>query len=417
MRQINRITAGFVLSIAMLSSAENVFAKNRAESLLTSIPPEQKSLCDGLTFVPVTYGGRDFVICLKSKPNDELEYIISDAIGFDIVQVPMTIALAKMIITNKLYRPLHKQIMEWGGVGFEKMRIRTAEKAFPQSIGSNNLLSMQSGNNSITLSKNKDFRELGYIDRALALLNPVLARYPGTKKRLSGSAQWEWTSFTLAKAGTLMRQGRLDEVVLLYKDFESQPLIAQDLKANTSVNLAAYLAEAGRYEEALSALDLAETAHGAAVPSYDNVKISGSDREFMWIRACALHGMGKRDEAKLLTDKLYVMPDQAASYLASMTPTSFIKLRLAFCIEDSDALASLVQQSHIKNSPLPSYATVFLQQGYQFDYVDRSALLQRVRDDPRLRDVLAQVEQVAPEQMPAINVWRTAPVMPRARKQ
>ncbi len=412
-----RIIAGFLFGFALLFNAETVLAQNREQAASIPVPAVQKSLCDGLVFVPVTLDGRSFQICLKPALNDELDYIVSDTIGFDTGRVPVTLSIANLMITNKQYRPLHKQILEWGGAGFEKIRVRMAGTIIPISIGSNNLISMQSGKNSIILAKNKDLRELGYLDRASALLDPVLARYPGKKKKLSDGAQWEWTSFTIAKATNLIRQGKFEEAMQLYQDFEQQSLVDQDLKANTAVNRAAYLAEAGRYEEAISALDLAETAYGAQVPSYSNIKVGGSDREFMWIRACALHGTGKLNEAKLLTDKLYAMPEQPTSYFASLTSTAFIKRRLAFCMDDADALVGLLQQDYSKYPSLPTSATLTLQKGYQFDAIDRSALLQRVRDDPRLRDIMALVEQVAPEQMPAINAWRLAPVMPRVRKQ
>jgi tetratricopeptide (TPR) repeat protein len=407
LRAYYRGIAGVFAGIALMAHSGAAGAQDKALPTSNSVVTVLvKSLCDGLTFVPVKWNGRDYQYCLRSTPNGGLNIAISDPIGFDKTEYPVTMDDATKILTNKRYSPLHKQLSEWVGVGFEKLRQRLANRAYPESVGSNNLLAMQRGRNSILLSKNNDLRSLGYFDKALTQLDPVLARYPGDKKKLSDDKQWEWTSFTLAKASTLVLAGRLDDAVKVCEDFERQPLIDQSWKANTAINRAAYLAEAGRFKESLAALDFAQSVFDGSVPVNGGYKLDGSNREFMWIRACALHGLGRREEVSSLITSLYAMPEQLTSYSASMTPTMQIKIRLVFCMEDTDALVDIVRQNVVSNSPLPMFATQILQSGYQLNSVDRSVFIERVRNDPRLRDIMAQVEQLPPESIPAVKRWR-----------
>jgi tetratricopeptide (TPR) repeat protein len=408
LRACYRGIAGVFVGIGLIAGAGAAGAQDKAAQTSNAVVTVlAKSLCDGLTYVPLKWDGRDYHYCLKATPNGGLNIAISDPIGFDKGEFPVTVDDAIKILSNKRYAPQHDQLSEWVGVGFEKLRVRLANKAYPDSVGSNNLLAMQSGKNSIILSKNNDLRTLGYFDRALAQLDPVLARYPGNKKKLSDDAQWEWTSFALAKASTLVFAGKLDDAVKVYEDFERQPLIAEMWKANTAINRAAYLAEAGRFKESLAALDFAQSVFDRSTPRGSNGKLDGSNREFMWIRACALHGLGRRKEVSSLITSLYEMPDRPTSAWASMTSTMNIKLRLAFCMEDTDALVDLVQQNAATYSPFPVLATQILQEGYQVGNAERKAFTQRVRNDPRLRDVMAQVVQLAPENFPALKRWRT----------
>ena len=109
-------------------------------------------------------------------------------------------------------------------------------------------------------------------------------------------ARWneiEW--FTVASRIATARAARDDvEGALAEYALAETTLGNSQYAINARVNRAALLLRRNLYADALAVIDPAWRQWQAS-PAYD--KVGGSERQFAWIRACALNGLGRHDEA------------------------------------------------------------------------------------------------------------------------
>jgi tetratricopeptide (TPR) repeat protein len=370
------------------------------------MPTEARhSLCIERPTVAITYYQINYDFCLQRSPSGALHVTISDESGSEFDGNRLTLKYAQYLLTNRKYRALHPQILEWGGAGFERVRKQMAAELMPESMQGNTLLVMQDADDQSILAKAINLRRLGYFAEAASIVDPVLARYPGGKQQLSEDEQWQWTTFILFKGTNLSKQGKYQDAIRLFEDFEAQPLIEPRFKANALVNKAAFFAETGQYQEALVAVDAAEDIHKQEAEISGTGSVAGSNREFLWIRACALNGLGKAKEAQQLVNRIEEPVDDKRRFHHSLTPTHFIQYRLAFCMEDIDAAVGLILKEKQRADPLPYSATVMLQNGYQHVGIDQSAFFSRLRRDPRIASVMAEVQPVGRGYIPSMNDW------------
>lgn len=184
-----------------------------------------------------------------------------------------------------------------------------------------------------------DLDRAGRNDEALDLLARAMPQ--PNDGRLSDERQYEYLSYSLRRAQNLYNNRRFDEAIAELERMEANELIYLDYRINATVNKAAYLVELGRHAEGLVAIDKA-LAHFRAGGG-DAMRVDGSSRQFAWIRACALHHLGRRDEARTALGPLDRAPERQVAANAAIPTSSSIAMRAAFCLNDEERLAEVLR--------------------------------------------------------------------------
>jgi tetratricopeptide (TPR) repeat protein len=159
---------------------------------------------------------------------------------------------------------------------------------------------------------------------------------------------------------------------------------------NATISRAALLARSGKYEDALKAVDAAWARFHSRHKGDD---IPGSERQFAWIRACALKGLGRNDEAEaafqpLLGDREWHDKDFVIS------SDSSLQLKGRVCMNDTNAVISMIKDN-VQNAPVTSLVD------FEPDYqpLRDAAFWAAVRSDPELSKMVAERMRILPPEM------------------
>lgn len=241
----------------------------------------------------------------------------------------------------------------------------------------------------------------GRIEEAITLLR---ARRGGPP-RDPGQAQ-DYVSLTLSLAGLLrLRDGSPDGAAAVLR--EARGLVDAVYAINFDVNLAAYLAAAGRYADALAMIEAAETSflqNSAEELGEERANVPGSLRQFSWIRACALQGLGRVEEARRAFSLVLSAVEPRQSVYA-LSPNAEIRLRAKACMRDVEGLVDeFVAQL---DSGLPDQPVfTWVQPAKGLPLIDPSTVA-AVRRHPRLIAAMRDRVRVLPAHLaPALNDWR-----------
>ncbi|WP_252257819.1 hypothetical protein [Erythrobacter aurantius] len=180
-----------------------------------------------------------------------------------------------------------------------------------------------------------ELAKIGYFEEALGLLEAEAARLGTERMLLRRRLDFERVLVALASATIISHaSGDAEAAAQLGAFIAATPDTNQHL-LNAKINRAAFLAESGQYREAVELLEPAYREFRAFQEDARNYKISGSDREFAWILACAHLGLGRTLDAQpyleIVNSAEETPKDQ---YLPQTKPSSVIKLRLAACTND-----------------------------------------------------------------------------------
>ncbi|NKJ02882.1 hypothetical protein [Novosphingobium sp. SG707] len=193
------------------------------------------------------------------------------------------------------------------------------------------------GDNRATLQYVELLTDVGHIDEAAAFAKERLASLP------SGSpADYMRSSLNSRIAGLLFRDGTSDQAIEgLQKSIKEQTR-PTPFQINEKMTLVELLAISGRYEEALAALDEATEAFKklspGLFPSYE--QLPGSMAYFPAMRACALYGLGRKEEALALFARIKDQPGQTSTFSA----VEDARLKGISCTRDPDLLAAEIAQ-------------------------------------------------------------------------
>ena len=169
---------------------------------------------------------------------------------------------------------------------------------------------------------------------------------------------------------------------------------------NLAITRAAVLTESGRYAEGLRAVDQVWERYR----NRGSERVAGSERQFAWIRACALNGLGRTAEAEAAFPNLDALPDPVDQDWVVPTNTS-IQSRALQCKGDVEGLVRLTV-AQLQSGRLLPPILLYLQDGYQVQKDVRRVWL-KVRSDPRvIAAAKGRVRQLPPEYTPALNGWR-----------
>jgi hypothetical protein len=238
--------------------------------------------------------------------------------------------------------------------------------------------------------------DTGQPEDAERLLQDQLATM---KVRTDGSSTaMEWFSVAAWIATARWARGDADGAVRQY-EFIERTLGNSPYAANATISRASFLAQKGRYAEALNAIDPLWQRWQRETREY---KIGGSERQFAWIRACALEGLARHAAAEAAFQPVTQARDTRDPYYV-IEPDDALKLKGRVCMKQPDAVVALLADE-LQNALSPG-ALLLLQPAYrpQTD-VD---LWQRVRSDTTLAKLAGERMRILPTEMtPALNGWR-----------
>ena len=122
--------------------------------------------------------------------------------------------------------------------------------------------------------------------------------------------------------------------------------IDMEYRTNTDINLAAILAEAGRYDEALAIIEPLFAGFNPDPNDPDRYEIAGSVREFSWIMACALKGtQGAAAAGPYVTVVNSFRTEPVDQYLSATKTNAEIQLRMYKCLNDPEGFAATLRRN------------------------------------------------------------------------
>ena len=250
-----------------------------------------------------------------------------------------------------------------------------------------------------------DLDRAGRNDEALELLTRVTPQ--PANGRLGDERQYEYLSYSLRRAQNLYNNRRFGEAIAELERLEANELIYLDYRINATVNKAAYLVEIGRHAEGLAAIDKALDHFRAG--GGDAMRVDGSSRQFAWIRACALHHLGRRDEARTALWPLDRAPERQVAANAAIPTSSSIALRAAFCLDDDARLAEVLR---LRNGAAYPWAFAnILQVNWNPPIPGQAATLQRALARLQAEGVEFPVRQLPDSYRAALAGWRPAALL------
>jgi len=313
---------------------------------------------------------------------------------------------ALKLLADKRMQFLWQPLSEWAGPTLEPMRdrglvklraaaaARRVERPSSSTVESTVRPRVRS-----VLQLARYLIQIGRSAEAETLLQQELAGI-----RFKGGTSWsgiEWFSVGGVIASARWERGDSDGTIKQY-EFMERTMGASAFTPNAMISRASFLARAGRYGEALSLIDATWAAWNR-----DNrgVKVAGSDRQFGWIRACALEGLGRHAEAVAAFEPVLRSNDTRDPHYY-VEEDSVLKVRGAACMKDSNALATLLEDQ-LRNDLSPD-ALVTLQPSFR---PKRDlALWEKVRSDPALRKAASErMRELPPEMTAALNSWDDYP--------
>lgn len=309
------------------------------------------------------------------------------------------------LLADRRLEPFWPAILEWAGPGL--MRAVEADLALAkrQYEGGFGLPARATAESSV-----------GSQGRALLQYASVLAeagrRSEGVALLRARIADGKWTlaerTMLQLRLASILDNGGDSEVALkvLAEGEADTPGTGYDV--NFTVNRAAMLAENGRFAEALKTIE-------AAQRLFDDLergdiddggeKVPGSNRQFDWIRACALWGLDRKAEANVLIKRMRAAPEPRVDGLLPARSVQ-IRTRADLCMHDYDHFASEILLS-IEQSWVAPGAWIWLQPGYRPRRPHVAAMAERLRNDPRIRAAMGERMRILPPEFtPALNRLR-----------
>jgi len=313
---------------------------------------------------------------------------------------------ALRFLADPRYSFLWKALTDWAGEDLGKLRDRyllmnrkAMEEDAPGSARNTAESSTRPSTRAV-LQYASALADTGNIDAARKLL---LSQLPGMNLA-SNDGRSDWVLVRIRLAQLLARSGRQTEAL------ETLAATPKEVRAsgyalNMDVNRAAILAETGHYAEALQAIDAGQGSFKAykRPKGERGARVSGSERQFAWIRACALHGLGREQEAQELIksiDQSRPRPD-----VFVVQPNVLVLTRAYACMGDHMRYSDALLAEFANRQPIIG-STIIVQPAY-VGSGSKAAFVKELHDDPRIKALAPkQVRILPPELGPALNHWQ-----------
>lgn len=323
---------------------------------------------------------------------------------------------ALMFLADRRVEGLWPAILDWAGAGLERLRDRNIAAA-EAAASAGDYVSPESTTTSAVrphtraqiIAANR-LADAGRFAEAIAKLEAER----GARPDRSGWGRDEWSVLTIRLAAFQWRLNGL-EAALKTLDAGKAALGKGDgYGLNIDVTRAAFLVEQGRFADALAAIVPAHAEFlkfSGSRGGKNGDKVAGSDRQFAWIRACALHGLGRIEEADKVAASFLITNEPRDTHFI-ISPNAAIRYRYARCIRDVPAAAQNLVRG-LESTLVGGEAFRVLQPGYLDPDVDDD-FLAKLRADPDINRALAgRLRALPADLMPALNHWRDVPALHR----
>jgi hypothetical protein len=307
------------------------------------------------------------------------------------------------LLADKRMEFLWQPLSDWAGPTLEKMRDeQIARLRAAAARGEADLPPSTTGESTVrpkirALLQLADFLiDVGQCDEAERMLQQQLA----TMKVRSDSS-WnaiEW--FSVAAWIASARLGRDDFAgAIAQYAFIEQSLGNSPFAQNATINRASLLARSGRYADALAAIEPLWVRWSREQPE---LKVGGSERQFAWIRACALEGLGRHAEAEAAFKPVAEATDTRDPHFVIDSDDS-LRLKGRVCLKQTAAVGDLIATQ--LQDGLSPWALLLFQPAYR--PTQNVELWEKIRSDPRLAKLASERMRVLPPELtPALNGWR-----------
>lgn len=307
------------------------------------------------------------------------------------------------LLADKRMQFLWQPLAEWAGPNLEKMRDQHLMRLRVAAAHGDANLPPSTTAESVVRPKVRAILQLARFLMAIGRSSEtesILQQQLGTMK-VKTDGSWnaiEWFSVAALIGGTRLSRNDFDGAIAEYALIE-RTLGNSPYADNATINRAALLAQSGHYAEALAAIDPLWVRWSR---ERRGEKVRGSERQFAWIRACALMGLGRQAEAEAAFEPVIEANKTYDPHFVVETDDT-LKLKGLVCMGQTSAVVQMIADQ-LENGLSPE-ALLLLQPAYrpQRD----SAFWERVRSDPTLISMSSVRARVLPQEMtPALNGWR-----------
>jgi tetratricopeptide (TPR) repeat protein len=397
-----------------------LFAGLQVSSLVAAAPkkPKEQITVDCLQNRAIQEKSSEFAprFCLHRNVQNRLTLAAIDSQNILLDHVVINTSLALTLLTNPNAKPLHDALLAEAGGGLEKLRAEELQavkkKDFNLQGNQNSLIPLNSNRIGAFIVTVGELSKLGYVEQALAGFAPLLDKYEKKDaerakegRMLSLDDQWQWFSLRSTYNNILMNRGDYEKGMPLYYALAADPRMRSEYRLNAKVNIAAYLAENRQYEEALKTIEEAYTQFNGTRTDPRDFKLGGSDRHFSWIKACALNGLGKVDEAQPYIDAVLAHPEKPYEPYTDIFATSSIEQRMNICLRNVDRYAAMLNKypsTFLFGSPV----SLALQPGADRKKVHQNEFFARLREHPAMKAKADEYLLLSDDLLPALNGWR-----------
>ncbi|WP_156428354.1 hypothetical protein [Novosphingobium sp. FSW06-99] len=210
-------------------------------------------------------------------------------------------------------------------------------------------------------------------------------------------------------AGLLFRNGSTDKAITVFEQ-ASRDAKSNAARQNVNANFALILALTGQYDRALEIDDATEHDFDKSASGFlvGHRKLPDSNAYFTAIRACALKGLGKQDQARAT---LATITDDADinSYQLSVPAQS--RLLALACMHDAAGLATELA-AQIQVAPPAGQIFLEMQPARETTPTIRETLIAAVSTDTAIKAVSGRARVLSGMLLPALHSWRDTPAAP-----
>lgn len=310
------------------------------------------------------------------------------------------------ILIDRRFAFLWPELTAWAGPDLVILRDRMlAESEAAYAAGklpawADKMAALVSRKTAVVLSRAKVLSAAGRRSEAVAFLEKQTRAWTPGKP-------WDRNDqgvALLTLANLLFNVGRADDAADLLLAFEAETTARAEV-LNVVLTRANLLALVGRYQEALEAIDKGEAMFVSYKDTFGGTisALPGTNRYFARIRACALRGLGRRQEAEAALAPLLAAPPQPYSLFWELDPTNLVELGAFTCMRDPARLAPAMTRG-LDSAPVSATALNLIIP--QIITPHDQATLIAARASPTFeaaaRDI---IRPLPPELVPAANDW------------
>jgi len=262
--------------------------------------------------------------------------------------------------------------------------------AVPRGPGSGDTLLSALGQASrAAVAEARILSALGLTPEANELLERALPQ-PDRKGRYNKRKSFEWVAVSMARAASLHNAGHPEDAIEIYRKMEQNDAIAAEYRLNAVINRAALLAELG---QGVAALELIEPAARQFVVSPGDAQIAGSMRQFDWIRGCALHNLGRSDEAQRVVSGIFSTPRPSSTDFFVPAGRT-LEARYRWCIGDLTWLNGEFRKE--LEQPFAPAAAVNILYGKTPPYPQHQQMANAIRSQFRSPETIGRLREPPP---------------------